>query len=83
MGKTERAVKSICVAARSNGLPLPSHIPTEDTEAETEASVTNTGILGLMAHRSLFLRLIIMSLEWIGKETVAFKIRLTHKLMFQ
>jgi len=65
VGKTERAVKSICVAARSNGLPLPSHIPTEDTEAETEASVTNTGILGLMAHRSLFLRLIIMSLEWI------------------
>ena len=64
VGKTERAIKSISVAARSNGLPIPTHIPTEDS-AKTEA-VTNTGILGLMAHRTLFIRLIIMSLEWIG-----------------
>ena len=52
------------MAARSNGLPIPTHIPTEDS-AKTEA-VTNTGIIGLMAHRTLFIRLIIMSLEWIG-----------------
>ena len=67
VGKTERALKSISVAARSNGLPIPTHIPTEDS-AKTEA-VTNTGILGLMSHRTLFIRLIIMSLEWIGTST--------------
>ena len=69
VGKTERALKSISVAARSNGLPVPTHIPTEDS-AKTEA-VTNTGILGLMSHRTLFIRLIIMSLEWIGTSIVS------------
>lgn len=63
VGKTERALKSISVAARSNGLPIPTHIPIDDS-AKNEA-VTNTGIIGLMAHRTLFIRLIIMSLEWI------------------
>jgi len=64
VGKLERAKKSISVAAKSNGLPLPDHIPVDETNDEKDA-VTNTGIIGLLAHRKLLVRLIVMSLEWI------------------
>ena len=79
VGKTERALKSISVAARSNGLPIPTHIPIEDS-AKNEA-VTNTGIIGLMAHRTLFIRLIIMSLEWIGKNETCIRISVDVALL--
>ena len=69
VGKLERAKKSISVAAKSNGLPLPDHIPVDNTNDEKDA-VTNTGIIGLLAHRKLLVRLIVMSLEWIGETSV-------------
>jgi len=64
VGKTEKALKSINMAAKSNGLPLADHIPVEETEA-VAGDATNTGILGLLRHKQLCGRLIIMSLEWI------------------
>ena len=64
VGKTDRALKVITMASRHNNLPAPDYIPTDDSQAE---DMTNTGILGLMRHKTLFIRLIIMSLEWIGK----------------
>ena len=53
------------MAAKSNSLPLADHIPVEETEA-VAGDATNTGILGLLRHKQLCGRLIIMSLEWIG-----------------
>ena len=67
VGKIDRAKKSISIAARSNGLPLPEHIPTDESKDDKDA-VTNTGIIGLIAHKRLLVRLIVMSLEWIGEE---------------
>ena len=65
VGKMERARKAIGVAAKSNGLPTPEYIPIDES-SKTE-SVTETGIIGLMSHKKLFGRLIVMSLEWIGE----------------
>ena len=65
VGKMERARKAIGVAAKSNGLPKPEYIPIDES-SKTE-SVTETGIIGLMSHKKLFGRLIVMSLEWIGE----------------
>ena len=53
------------LAAKSNGLPTPEYIPIDES-SKTE-SVTETGIIGLMSHKKLFGRLIVMSLEWIGE----------------
>ena len=65
VGKEERARKAIGVAARSNGLPTPDYIPIDQSnKAET---VAETGIIGLLSHRSLLCRLVVMSLEWIGE----------------
>ena len=66
VGKTDKALKVITMASKQNKLPAPEYIPTDDSQAE---DMTNTGILGLMRHKTLFIRLIIMSLEWIGKIT--------------
>jgi len=63
VGKMERARKAIGVAAKSNGLPTPEYIPIDES-SKTE-SVTETGSIGLMSHKKLFGRLIVMSLEWI------------------
>ena len=63
VGKVERARKAIGVAAKSNGLPPPEYIPIEEPTKAAE-----TGIIGLMSHKKLFGRLIVMSLEWIGRK---------------
>ena len=65
VGKVERARKAIGVAAKSNGLTVPDYIPVE-TSSKAE-SVAETGIIGLLSHRSLLCRLVVMSLEWIGE----------------
>ena len=65
VGKVERARKAIGVAAKSNGLPVPDYIPVD--EANKAESVAETGIIGLLSHRSLLCRLVVMSLEWIGQ----------------
>jgi len=51
------------VFPKSNGLPTPEYIPIDES-SKTE-SVTETGIIGLISHKKLFGRLIVMSLEWI------------------
>ena len=69
MGKTERALKSINLAAKSNGLPLADHIPSDSENNKSEGEdMTNTGMIGLMKKQKLLIRLIVMSLEWIGKK---------------
>ena len=65
--KTERALKSINVAAKSNGLPLADHIPSDGDNKSEGEDITNAGMIGLMKKKKLLIRLIVMSLEWIGK----------------
>jgi len=65
VGKTERALKSINVAAKSNGLPLADHIPSDGENKSEGEDLTNAGMIGLMKKKKLLIRLIVMSLEWI------------------
>jgi len=62
-GKTERAIKSIKVAANSNNLQVPTEIHIEKSFSDDKTK--KLGICILIAHPVLCYRLIIMSLNWI------------------